>query len=153
MKKKLLSVLLCAAMLYSLTACGSTDGSAATETEDAATESGNVPDAEDAATEAENIEPEAETPPAVAETRLLRLGSSLFAVSIPTSFVTGELTEEDIADDQVAYYHSDETLLDFDIYQFSKEGYPDTLAEFVTAEAAEYDAAEIVTDAELFQPT
>ena len=143
MKKKLLSLLLCMAMLYGLTGCGSSGGNAAPESSDvpeatdAAPESGDATEATDAAN------------PAAVETRLLRLGSSLFVVSIPKSFVLGELTEDDLADDQIAYYHSEETLMDFDVYQFSKEGYPDTLAEFVTAEAADYDATEVVTDAEL----
>ncbi|MBR4210771.1 MAG: hypothetical protein IKR84_00060 [Oscillibacter sp.] len=154
MKKKLLSLLLCMAMLYGLTGCGSSGGNAAPESfdvpeaTDAAPESGDATEATDAATESGDAETEAANPAAV-ETRLLRLGSSLFAVTIPKSFVTGELTEDDLADDQVAYYHSEETLMDFDVYQFSKEGYPDTLAEFVTAEAAEYNATEVVTDAEL----
>ena len=47
----------------------------------------------------------------------------------------------------MAYYRSDDILVDFDVYQFSKEGYPDALADFVTQEAAEYNATEIVTDA------
>ena len=88
---------------------------------------------------------------AVAEggTKTFRLGTSVYTIEIPESFVEGELTQEDIADDMVAYMHSEDTLLDFDVYQFSKEGYPDTLAEFVAQEAAEYEAAEVVADGEI----
>lgn len=148
MKKKLLSVLLCMAMLCGLAACGSSGGNAAPESSGVpeATESGDAPETDAAATESGDA---AATEAAAVETRLLRLGSSLFAVTVPKSFVPGEVTEEDLADDQIAYYHSEETLMDFDVYQFSKEGYPDTLAEFVAEEAAEYHATEVVTDAEL----
>ena len=62
--------------------------------------------------------------------RWLRLGTSSLMIQVDDSFVPGEITEEDIADDQVAYLYSDERTLDFDVYQFSKEGLPDTLAEY-----------------------
>lgn len=81
-----------------------------------------------------------------AATKPLRLGTSAYAVEIPESYVEGERTEEDIEDDMVAYLMSPDSLLDFDVYQFSKDGYPDTLAAFVEQEAAEYEAAEVVTD-------
>lgn len=84
-----------------------------------------------------------------AATKTLRLGTSAYAVEIPESYVEGERTEEDIEDDMVAYLMSPDSLLDFDVYQFSKEGYPETLAEFVTEEAAEYEAVEVVTDGEI----
>ena len=146
MKKKLLSLLLCLTVLCTLAACGSTGGNTVPD-------SGNVPETTDAAPETgdtgtEIPDDETENPVAV-ETRLLRLGSSLFAVSIPAGFVSRELTEDDLADDQVAYYRNPDTLMDFDVYQFSKEGCPDTLAEFITEEAAEYNGTDIVTDAEL----
>lgn len=89
---------------------------------------------------------------AVAETagtKVLRLGTSAYTIEIPDSFVEAELTEEDITDDMVAYMESPDSLMDFDIYQFSKEGYPETLAEFVAAEGDDYLAYEIVTDAQI----
>ena len=46
----------------------------------------------------------------------------------------------------VAYLHSPDTQLDFDVYQFSKDGYPEVLADYTEQEAGEYNAAEIVTD-------
>lgn len=81
-----------------------------------------------------------------AGTKAYRLGTSAYTVMIPDSFVEGERTEEEVRDDMVAYMHSPDTLLDFDVYQFSREGYPATLAAFVEAEAAEYAATEVVTD-------
>ena len=89
---------------------------------------------------------------AVAETtgtKVFQLGDSVYTVEIPETFVEGEMTEEDIADDMVAYMHSPDTLLDFDVYMFDKAGYPDTIAEFVAQEAAEYEAAEVVTDGDV----
>ncbi len=80
------------------------------------------------------------------ETKEYQLGTSAFTIRIPVSFVEGERTEADIRDDMVAYMHSEETLLDFDVYHFSKEGYPDTLAAFAETEAAQYKATEVVTD-------
>jgi hypothetical protein len=78
--------------------------------------------------------------------RVLQLGSSIYTIEIPDSFEEGERTDEDMKDDMVAYLHSPDTLLDFDIYQFSKEGYPEALADFAEQEAGEYNASEIVTD-------
>ncbi|MBR5110274.1 MAG: hypothetical protein IK099_08765 [Clostridia bacterium] len=72
--------------------------------------------------------------------KLLRLGTSGYVIAVDESFEEGELTAEDIANDMVAYMLSPNTLLDFDIYQFSKEGYPEVLADFVKQEAEEYDA-------------
>lgn len=86
---------------------------------------------------------------AEAATKTYQLGTSSYTIEIPESYVEGERTEEDAADDMVAYLESPDTLLDFDIYQFSKEGYPDTIAEFAEAEGAEYEATEIVTDGEI----
>lgn len=82
-------------------------------------------------------------------TKVYQLGTSAYTVEIPDSFVEGERTEEEIKDDMVAYLHSPDTLLDFDVYQFSKEGYPEKLADYAAQEAAEYETAEIVTDGDI----
>ena len=82
----------------------------------------------------------------ISSIRVLQLGSSVYTIEIPDSFEEGERTDEDMKDDMVAYLHSPDTLLDFDIYQFSKEGYPEALADFAEQEAGEYNASEIVTD-------
>ena len=79
-------------------------------------------------------------------TKVYRLGTSVYTVRIPDSFVEGERTEAETRDDMVAYMYSPDTSLDFDVYQFAREGYEDTLAAFVEAEAAEYAATEVVTD-------
>ena len=79
-------------------------------------------------------------------TKTIRLGSSPYALRISREFSSLRVSNEDWEDDMVAAYHNDDKLLDFTIYQFSKEGYPDTLKEFVEQEAAEYEASEIATD-------
>ena len=81
-----------------------------------------------------------------AATRTYQLGTSVYTVEIPVSFTEGKRTEEEIRDDMVAYMRSDETLLDFDVYQFAKEGLPEKLAEYVEQEAAEYKAFEVKTN-------
>ena len=81
-----------------------------------------------------------------AGTKVVRLGTSVYTVEIPESYVEGEITEEDMADDMVAYMESPDSLLDFDVYQFDKEGYADKLADFARDEAEEYTATEVVTD-------
>ena len=85
---------------------------------------------------------------AVAEagTKVFQLGTSAYTIEIAESFEEGERTEEDISDDLVAYMHSPDTLLDFDVYQFGKEGFPEKLADFAKEEAEEYNATEVVTE-------
>jgi hypothetical protein len=85
-----------------------------------------------------------ETEPKVG-TNVYQLGTSVYTITIPDSFTEGNRTEADIRDDMVAYMRSDETLLDFDVYQFTKEGRPDSLAAYTEQEAAEYNAFEVVT--------
>jgi predicted small secreted protein len=79
-------------------------------------------------------------------TKVFHLGTSVYTVVIPKSFVEGEHTEAEALDDMVAYMQSPDTLLDFDVYHFAKAGYPDSLAAFVEKEAAEYGASEVVSD-------
>ena len=62
-----------------------------------------------------------------AATKALPLGTSAYTLEIPAGYEEGELTEEDIADDMVAYLLSPDSLLDFGVYQFAKEGYADAL--------------------------
>ena len=83
---------------------------------------------------------------AEAAAKKYRLGTSVYAIQIPESYIEGERTDEDVNDDMVSYMHSPDTLLDFDVYQFSKDGYPDALAGFLEQEATQFEATEIVTD-------
>lgn len=83
-------------------------------------------------------------------TKTLRLGTSPFTMVVPASFTEGEVTPEESEDDMVSYYYSPETMLDFDIYQFNKDGYPNDLAVYVQEEAGGYNSvSELVTDGEI----
>lgn len=78
-------------------------------------------------------------------TQEIALGTSGFSVIAPASYVKGEITAEDTDESQVAYYLSEESTLDFDIYQWVKaEG--ETLEGIATAEAAEYGAEVVATE-------
>ena len=80
----------------------------------------------------------------------VRLGDSPFILYVPGDFEAGGLTLEDEEDDQMAYYTSEATALDFDVYQFGKDGLPESLSEHVAQEAAEYPViTELVTDGEI----
>ena len=70
----------------------------------------------------------------------VRLGTSPYYLFCDASFHEGAMYSEDVAEGQVAYWLSDETLLDFDVFQISKEGQPEQLADYVAREAAEYRA-------------
>lgn len=76
--------------------------------------------------------------------RSLRLGVSIFYVNIPNSYSRGTVTAEDVAKGMVGYYLSEESTLDFDVYQFSKEGLPTALEDYAAAAAAEYEAVATV---------
>ena len=98
----------------------------------------------------ENEVPEEGDEQNTSQTRVLQLGTSVYTIEIPSGYREGELTEEEIRDDMVAYLRSPDTLLDFDVYQFSKEGYPEDLAEYAGQEAAEYESAfDVVTDLDI----
>ena len=84
------------------------------------------------------------------KTRILQLGTSVYTIEIPDSYSEGERTEDEIRDGMVAYLNSPDMALDFDIYQFGKEGYPEDLAEYAIQEASEYESAcDIVTDGDI----
>ena len=79
-----------------------------------------------------------EQKPAASETQDIDIGTAGYAISIPSDYYSAEVTKEERNDDQIAYYKSDEHLMDFDVYQFSKDGM--TLGEYARKEAEEYKA-------------
>ena len=81
------------------------------------------------------------------EKRLVRLGGSLYAVELADGFLPSTVTDRDWEDDMAASYTNAVLFLDMAVYYFPKEGYPDTLEEFIEEESLEYDAEEVVTDA------
>ena len=72
-------------------------------------------------------------------TRVLTLGQSGYSVTVPASYRPGEVSAEDAADDQIAYYKSSAYALDFDVYEFAK-GDDAVLASYAAKEAKEYNA-------------
>ena len=65
------------------------------------------------------------------------LGSSNLKITTTVPYVKGELTAEDTDESQVGYYKSEDSLVDFDVYQWAKaEG--ETVESVAMAEAAEY---------------
>ena len=72
----------------------------------------------------------------------IRLGTTNFSLKVQKVFNKGEITKEDTEISQVAYYYSDETLVDFDVYQWAKAS-GETLMDAIKEEVEEFDNAEI----------
>ena len=68
------------------------------------------------------------------EAKPTKLGTSAFSIVLPEGYA---LTEDDMAEDQIAYYYKDEDSVDFDVYQWEK-GDQYTLESEANAYAAEY---------------
>lgn len=68
----------------------------------------------------------------------IAIGTTGFIIRVPSDYYGADVTEEERRDDMIAYYKSDEHLMDFDVYQFPKEG--DTLEEYAAKEAQQYGA-------------
>lgn len=66
----------------------------------------------------------------------IRLGTSDFSVILPEGY---EKTDDDYDEDQVAYYYKDDDSVDFDVYQWAKEG------TYTLESEAEYFASEYGT--------
>ena len=79
-----------------------------------------------------------EQKPEASETQDIYIGTTGYAISIPSDFYSSEVTKEERKDDQIGYYKSDDHLMDFDVYQFGKDGM--TLEEYAKKEAKEYKA-------------
>ena len=66
------------------------------------------------------------------------IGTTGYYIVVPADYVPGEVTKEEQQDDMIAYYRSDRHAMDFDIYQFARNGR--TLEEYAAAEAVQYGA-------------
>lgn len=84
-----------------------------------------------------------------AEKQWFRLGTTNYQITIPSDFTEGELTENEIKEEAIVRMRNSDEILEFNVYQFSKEGYPEDLAAYAEAEAASYGATDIVTDGEI----
>ncbi len=80
-----------------------------------------------------------------AELMQLQLGSSNYSVRIPPAYRNGEVTIEEVQANQVAYYFSPDSEMDFDIYQFPRP-YPEmSLAEYTKKLAADFNGSKART--------
>ena len=62
-----------------------------------------------------------------------RIGTSEFEIILPEGYVN---TEDDLDEDQIAYYFKDDKSIDFDVYQWDKE------SKYTLKDEAEYFAKE-----------
>ena len=68
-----------------------------------------------------------------------KIGTSEFAIILPDGYAE---TEDEFDEDQIAYYFKDDQSIDFDVYQWDKEG------KYNLKEEAEYFASEYNATAE-----
>ena len=102
-------------------------------------------EAEKADAEAEEASAAAAQAAARVDLIQLQLGSSNYSVSIPRSYRNGEVTIEEVQANQVAYYFSPDSAMDFDIYQFSRPNPEMSLEEFTKKTAADFNGSEVRT--------
>ena len=92
-------------------------------------------------------EEDVSTPQKTADAELvqLQLGSSNYSVRIPRTYSNGEVTIDEVQANQVAYYFSPDSEMDFDIYQFPRP-YPEmSLEEYTKKLAADFNGSEART--------
>ena len=68
-----------------------------------------------------------------------KIGTSEFSIILPEGYVA---TEDELSEDQIAYYFKDDQSIDFDVYQWDKE------EKYTLKEEALYYASEYNTTAE-----
>ena len=68
-----------------------------------------------------------------------KIGTSEFSIIMPEGYAA---TEDDFEEDQIAYYFKDNESIDFDVYQWDKDG------KYTLKEEAEYFASKYNTVAE-----
>ena len=80
-----------------------------------------------------------------AELLQLQLGSSNYSVRIPHAYRNGEVTIEEVQANQVAYYFSPDSEMDFDIYQFPNPHPEMSLKEYTKKLAADFNGSKART--------
>jgi hypothetical protein len=137
MRKMFINFFVTGMIAFTLCACGKSEHTA-----------NNAPDASstEEVTIAEVVE-ETTTESAavitVPETIDLAIGTTGYIITIPSDYYGAEVTEKERKDDMIAYYKSDERLLDFDIYQYPRDGR--SLKEYTALESEEYGADDFET--------
>ena len=77
-----------------------------------------------------------------AESTSIKLGTSALTIEAPYTYVAGDITTEDVAESQVAFYYSEDGLADFDVYQWVKADGEDILT-IALDEAEEYESEKV----------
>ena len=75
----------------------------------------------------------------------LQLGTSGLHVYVPAGYEKGDVTEKEISEGLVGYYRSDQSLMDFDVYQIPVEGNIEELSEYVRDESQKRDSGALAT--------
>ena len=135
--KSSLPVLLILLLVLLLCACGAVQSPAVADPEEG--------------TEASEVqgEPEAQATAAPAQTEApsgtiqFQLGSSAYAVDVPDSYRNGEVTMDELQSNQIAYYYSPYSEMDFDIYQFPKPEAEMDLESFVLSSAETFSGSDV----------
>ena len=99
--------------------------------------------AEDAAPAAQTEDAAAPQESAEAEIMQLQLGSSGYAMSVPNAYRNGEVTIEEVQANQIAYYYSPNSEMDFDIYQFHRPHPEMNLAEYTRKLAEDFNGGSV----------
>ena len=68
-----------------------------------------------------------------------QIGTSDYSIIIPKGYVE---TEDELSEDQIAYYHKDDKSIDFDVYQWDKD------SQYTLESEAQYFAAQYNTTPE-----
>lgn len=84
-----------------------------------------------------------EQPDDTSGTLQFQLGSSGYAMDLPDSYRNGEVTMDELQSNQIAYYYSPNSEMDFDIYQFPKPEAEMDLESFVLASAEDFDGSDV----------
>ena len=80
---------------------------------------------------------------AFVDTTDIRIGTTGYIITVPSDYFESDVTQEERRDDMIAYYKSNEHLMDFDVYQFDRDG--KSLKDYTAGEAKEYGAEDFET--------
>lgn len=84
------------------------------------------------------------------EPMTLRISDSSVCITLPSTFLSGGVSEEEFSEEgYVAYYYSPYTLFDFGVFQYKVEDELPTLTEFTEEDAADFNGTEIALDEEI----
>ena len=72
------------------------------------------------------------------DAQYIEIGTTGYYIKVPKSYYQGEIKDKERKDDMIAYYKSDEFLMDFDVYQYPTEGRE--LYAYTKEEAKQYKA-------------